>query len=66
MGPNDQRRASGQPTQTEVMNELHNFTASMPKWMLDRVDAKAKRLGITRKALVNVIVSEWIRDGGAL
>jgi hypothetical protein len=41
--------------------ELKPVNVDLPGWMVDQLDKEAKRLGINRKAMINVLLADALR-----
>jgi hypothetical protein len=45
-------------TATRPLKELRRVNVDFPRWMVERLDQEADRLGVTRQALIKI----WIAD----
>ncbi|MDR0853034.1 MAG: BrnA antitoxin family protein [Clostridiales Family XIII bacterium] len=42
-------------------DEQEKVTLSLPKWMSDSIDGEAKRLGVTRQAIIKIWLDEKLQ-----
>ena len=45
-------------TATRPLKELRRVNVDFPRWMVERLDQEADRLGVTRQSLIKI----WIAD----
>lgn len=46
--------------------EMVNVEVDFPLWMVTQLDQRASRLGVTRQALIKVIVARSLEEGASL
>jgi hypothetical protein len=56
------------PARAEVSRPARAFRANVdfPQWMVDRLDAEAARLGVTRQSLIKLWLAERLERSGTV
>lgn len=43
--------------------EIHRVNVDFPQWMIDKLDREAKRLGVSRQAVIKVWIGDRLEEG---